>query len=664
MNRIALGWLLSLIVACIVLVSCAEKPDDKPSGDPETTKSSSVTETGEGGSSSTTMEPSDEESSGGDSSTTESTAYMTDEWYWETFTYPDGYEGPTDENYWVTYLPDEYWATYSYDPDGFNSTMANGETIPTAVVTNPAGQTVVITVPVITATNQYGSTIVVPAPIVTTNPTNAYEPPQNNSSSSAKTTKTTSKTVPVVTGAGNKQELNVLDYGVDNTGKKDMTDKLTAIHAMGKRVYYPNGTYLFNGKTLDFSGGVRFESKNGVVIRNSISSTPIVNFDDKGNLIGLMHNHLEYTYDRSGVDTIGNLVSPPLSAANYNTKVDLLPYWYNDFGRYSQLSGKSGWRGWYSWQWNHHNCKELGQEDPYDPNLHPLLGWYRGDEVEVLDWQCYWLREYGVGQAALLADSASSDRSSGSHWVYNLLHKTPNAQKMKFAMQGYAPDSFKLQKADYTSAWDDLAEWYYCSGNYDDQIYCYEENGKQYPIVFVWNENAMRYNMGHNLSTVVSFYKRYAQMFQEAGWDGICIMSRTVHSIFASQAGYLADMNAAGVEWFASEYAKNAVTTQSSYEATVNSFSTLTNTREWYTVAVGLHTHSPHPSDWNCPGNTPTLFGKWLQKAVNATTSNKRRAKIVTCYNISEWSEGSAGLVPTVGSRFGYLEAIYDAVVK
>jgi FPC/CPF motif-containing protein YcgG len=34
--------------------------------------------------------------------------------------------------------------------------------------------------------------------------------------------------------------------------------------------------------------------------------------------------------------------------------------------------------------------------EPYDPSRHPMLGWYKGDDPNVLDWQCYWLVKYGV----------------------------------------------------------------------------------------------------------------------------------------------------------------------------------------------------------------------------------------------------------------------------
>ena len=120
--------------------------------------------------------------------------------------------------------------------------------------------------------------------------------------------------------------IDAVKYGIDNTGSKDMTQKMIAMHKegaeKGKPIYYPDGIYLFNGATLDFTSGVQFESADGVLIRNSISATPIVNFDDKGNLIGLMQNHLELKYNQQHYVDNGRLVSPPISTATYETKVD------------------------------------------------------------------------------------------------------------------------------------------------------------------------------------------------------------------------------------------------------------------------------------------------------------------------------------------------------
>lgn len=197
-------------------------------------------------------------------------------------------------------------------------------------------------------------------------------------------------------GGEQENEVNVVKMGADNTGATDCTDILTEAHAQGKCVYYPNGTYLFNGRTLDLSGGVRFESQDGVCVRNSVSDVNILNFDDQGNLIGLMQNHLEENEeDYDGENEVsGNIVSPPLSQSGRQTKVDVMAYWYNDFGLECTRSARTGWIGWYYWSWNHHDENNMIAtgltREPYDSSRHPLLGFYLGDQPEVLDWQSYY----------------------------------------------------------------------------------------------------------------------------------------------------------------------------------------------------------------------------------------------------------------------------------
>ena len=75
--------------------------------------------------------------------------------------------------------------------------------------------------------------------------------------------------------------LNVVEYGADNTGETDSTNVLKTLHDTGKKIYYPNGIYRFNGETLNLSGGVIFESLDGVVVRNDVSEQNILQFDTK-----------------------------------------------------------------------------------------------------------------------------------------------------------------------------------------------------------------------------------------------------------------------------------------------------------------------------------------------------------------------------------------------
>ena len=496
--------------------------------------------------------------------------------------------------------------------------------------------------------------------------------------STTKTTKSTKLTTYPPSGIldltdipANATELNVCEYGADNTGKKDSTLILTCLHNTGKRIYYPNGTYLFNGATLNFSGGVRFESKNNVIIRNSISDVAIVNFDSKGNLIGLMQNHLEEEYNKKKPNEYsysGSLVSPPLYSGKVSTKVDFLPYWYNDFGLESTRAagGAYGWLGWYDWRWNHHGCEALGENyDPYDPTRHPLLGWYRGDDPVVLDWQCYWMRVYGINQVCLLcADLTGGEAAtSRNHWAYELMNNTPNAKKMNFCAQvdyfGYQTTSLAAAKASWQKTLDTIYFKY-------DNIYCVTKNGKKYPAIFIWDEQSIRYGMDMNspssFPNMRALYTWMADAFRSKGYDGVCIMARNPY--LSGFSSIIANLASKGVLWCSVAYPTNCLGNGSDYKTRVDNFVTLTDVNAVYGVTTGMDTHTPHPSNWSCPGNTPTLFGELISRAVATTLANSNRLKLITCYNVAEWAEGGPGLQPTVGDGFKYLEAIYKEIKK
>ncbi len=485
----------------------------------------------------------------------------------------------------------------------------------------------------------------------------------------------------------------VTDRGVDNTGKTDVTDLLTELHARGERIYYPNGTYLFNGDTLDFSGGVVFQSKDRVTIRNSISDVNIVNFDDNGNLIGLMQNHLEdkcaRKNDTSFVKT-GSLVSPPISTANFDTKVDFLPYWYNDFGLHYRYTSNEGNVKWYDWKWNHHDvgtvCKSCGGnvpidedpyaehtcsvcgtvlegEDQYDAASHPLLGWYFGDDATVLDWQCYWLQEYGIQQSILITSALDlnnwQDKSSATHWVYQLLNNAPNAQQMDFSLWVESKSYSTNEAAIKTSWWNTFNEFYF-NDDYKDMVYCYEQDGKRYPVVFVWSEDSVKYSLSNNTSNLTKLYKEVAQAFKDNGYDGVCILARQPKL----NASYRATLASSGVLWSACEYAPRDNTSGSTYAERVNSVNMSLGVEWVYGVATSVHSNAAHTSTWVCPGSNATDFGRWIAKAVSATTANSSRTQIVTCYNIAEWAEGGQSLQPSVANGFSYLEAVRDNIVK
>lgn len=486
----------------------------------------------------------------------------------------------------------------------------------------------------------------------------------NDSTGSNAATTTTTKTT------AKNEEINVVKMGADNTGKVDCTEILTKAHKQGVRVYYPNGTYLFNGRRLDLSGGVRFESLDGVCVRNSISDVNILNFDDNGNLIGLMQNHLEENENNFNqmMGLSGSLVSPPLSQSKRETKVDVMAYWYNDFGLECIRSAQTGWIGWYYWTWNHHNFNNMENSslmrDPYDPARHPLLGFYFGDKPQVLDWQSYWLYEYGVNAVSLLNQGRHGlegweNPRHRDHWLYQLFNNTPNFKNLRYVLNGeysYVGEYSVAEEERVRRKFFEMVDMVYTK--YDNYYYI-EKGGKKYPVITVLEETQYL-NYFNGAQNVRKFYKELAQYFRAHGFGGFALFARAQIN--------LGDMSADGVLRYESSYTPNYTaphyTNRYTYSELVEYFDPPTDTDKIIALATDVHTQKPHESNWKCPGSTPKLFEDYMQKAVSHLQKNPQMPQVLTVYNVSEWAEGGTGLVPTVKDRFGYLEAIRNAVVK
>ena len=469
------------------------------------------------------------------------------------------------------------------------------------------------------------------------------------------------------------EELNVMDYGADNSGRQDLTELLTLLHASGRRVYYPNGVYRFNGETLDLSGGVRFESPDGVTVRNDISEMNILRFDADGHLIGLMHNHLEYD-ESYGFQKNGSLVPPPVLTKKPQTRVDFMVYWYNDFGLQAQIHKPWGWKGWHYWTWNHHNCEErIPDSQPYDPARHPLLGFYYGDDPVVLDWQSYWLCKYGVSAAILLAGTLEEWESEQGydHWLYELFHHTPNFRNLRYVVTGTSrylmEDDAETVGREIQKQWQALVDKIYtCFDNY----YVVEQDGKRYPVMSIWEENGLPtvFDPQGGCANTEKAYRELAAAFRQAGFDGVAILCRNPIPAF-NEPEKTEALRQEGLIRIPCTYVANYVSDrylsgEMTYPEVVDSFAPDAADPTIIGVATSINSHTPHPSKWVCPGNTPADFGRWVSAAVEFLERHPERLQLITCYNLSEWAEGGSGLQPNVQDGFGYLEAVAEAVCK
>ncbi len=451
--------------------------------------------------------------------------------------------------------------------------------------------------------------------------------------------------------------LNVTECNADNTGAVDATELLQYLHDSGKKIYYPNGNYLFNGETLCFDGGVEFETLDGVIIHNYISQNPIVNFDAFGNLVGLQQNHLEY---KSGQENSkhGSLVSPPLSNVTYDTDVDFLPIFYNDFGLMRTLTGQYGWTGWFYWSWNHQDNMETLDSQGYDPQRHPLLGWYYGDDPVVLDWICYWLRQYGINQMIVLSTpnrDTWEDPFDVGHWQYQLFNHVKNFDAMEYVLE---VASSAATQEEILNHWKEVIRYYRDYPHY----YTQTVDGKKLAVVYNWQENVLCSSLGGS-AEYAKFLKEVSDYARDLlDVDGILVMSRASSSFTASETD---DLNKSNVYHYAAGYEPNCIENQASlktYAEYVNNFNgDLANRNTVLAISTGMYSHS-HPSNWTVRGNTPELFEKWASKAASYLRNKTELLPVVTIYNISEWAEGGPGLQPNMQDDFGYLEAIAHAL--
>lgn len=451
--------------------------------------------------------------------------------------------------------------------------------------------------------------------------------------------------------------LNVVECKADKTGVVDATELLQYLHNSGKQIYYPNGYYLFNGETMCFDGGVVFESQDGVIIHNSISKNPIVNFDSFGNLVGLQQNHLEHKTGQLD-SKHGSLVSPPLATMTQDTDVDFMPIFYNDFGLTRSLTGQYGWSGWFYWTWNHQDNMANLDSPGYDPQRHPLLGWYYGDDPVVLDWICYWLRQHGINQMIVLStpwrDTWEDPYDSG-HWHYQLFNHVKNFDAMEYVLEVTYGGKDREEALNH---WKEVIRYYRDYPHYYTRVV----DGKKLAVVYNWQENV--------LCTRVGGTEKYAAFMQEVSdyakeileVDGILVMSRASVTFSDTQTE---SMKQGGVYHYAAGYEPNCIANQSSlktYEQYVDNFNgDLASDKNVLAISTGMYSHS-HPSGWTIRGNTPELFEAWATKTVNYLRETERLLPIVTIYNISEWAEGGPGLQPNMQDGFGYLEAISNAL--
>ena len=461
------------------------------------------------------------------------------------------------------------------------------------------------------------------------------------------------------------ESVSVLDFGADPTGTVDSSTAVLSADATGSRIIYPKGTYKYTSNSNPtFSAGVYVDNATW----NSDVVTDTLKFDGD-TLVGLHQNHLQATTLKAVGITNGVILPPPVSTASVSGPLDVLAHWYNDFGTQASSS-----QTWYDWSWNFVGNTGNGITSPgYDPTRHPLLGWYRGDDPNVLDWQAYWLKEYGVtaviptGVFGTSGAASWTTPTNAGYWFYQLLTATQNGSGLRYIpWVAYNLDPPYTNTTLVAAQWTDMI--YNLLAVYTN-TYTVQKGNNNYVCVFLWDGEALRTTLGGTSSTI-AFLKARAAEAVIAGYDGLCVMARNATDWEVLGAGNLADLEANGVLYLPAAYESQLATT-GTYSAAVAAWTpAVPSPGNWVTattpqitaVATAHQSVYPHPSGWTCTGSTPELFGSLMQKCIRAVNTNNL-PRIVTVYNVSEWAEGGPGLQPDYANGFGYLQYLKDSLI-
>lgn len=372
----------------------------------------------------------------------------------------------------------------------------------------------------------------------------------------------------------------------------------------------------------------------------------------------LNQSHLPYNYPN--LINFGELNPAPIAKTNYDKGVDILAYFYNDFGLTATALSPNEGKGsyiWYDWQWNKNQSPYV-----YDPARQPSIGWYNGDASNVLDWITYWCIESGIKGyifTQIISDIASwNDESSLDFWLYNLFN-CKNFNFINYVLPIVYSNTVTAEN--YISIVNTI--W----SNYKN-FYVFNCNGKNLITLFCWDMELLRGTFdGYSgpITNTMIYLEKYASLAKNLGYDGIMIMGRNYSGNFQNYAYGIVDLSKNDIIITACDYSEIRGGTFSNYQAYADGCEFRTQLRGIPNVVTAYKSTPPHPSNFNMPGSTPELFGKVLQKAIRWGIANKQ-PKIVTIYNVSEWAEAGPGLIPNIKDGFGYLDAVKNcfATVK
>jgi hypothetical protein len=459
-----------------------------------------------------------------------------------------------------------------------------------------------------------------------------------------------------------RETVSFKNFGAVGDGTADDSTEINNAVAAHTFVRGTVGDYLYTAATTADPSRITLDPD--AEIKGMKNQTVNIGSRDKaGNFIGFMQNYNETTSAAAPITT-GTFVSPPLSDAAPVPGVDVLAFWYNDFGLEAVRSagGLLGSTKWYTWQWAH----TVGGDAPYDPTINPLLGWYRGDDPVVLDWICYWLREAGVkgilqlGRGTLQSTTNWSNPNELNHWLYQLFNNAPNFKGLSYVPDMGSGGTLADNTALIANLQNNILPVY-------DNYYITNIGGKNYGTIWSFDLAVLRTGTYVTTTAFETMLAGWATFFKNRGLDGVCVLGR--NSTFYTADTTTAKQNKArvanlGIQVFQLDYGNFTGVTAGTdqYPTLVDNFYADYQVVKYSripNIMTGRQSHGAyHPSGWVNFGTTPELFATAAQQAAQMAVANETIPNIVTVYNVSEWGEGGPALQPTVGNGFGYLDAI------
>lgn len=439
--------------------------------------------------------------------------------------------------------------------------------------------------------------------------------------------------------------------------------------------YAQNTTVEVEGPTLFSSPNIsnieRFEFAFDAKVIDETGRTIVQS--DAGKVVGLQHNYLQ-SGDVSSPNTIGNIAPAPNFTGIKQKGINCMALWYQDFGleHTRAANGGNGWVGWYTWQW----MFDGATGDGYEEKRHPWLGFYRGDDPRVLDWQCYWLNEAGVsGVVPQVMGDFSTIRAmwinpeDKNHWLYQLMNNTPNFKHLNYTLWAYSGGNASGDAAKTEASFDELVAIYSQYDNYNTIV----KNGKTYAVVYAFESGYWRgvYDAYSGDTMTIDFLKRMSAKFASAGLGGLCVMARNPSSSLVGSK----ELESAGVLYLAADYGstnydpaknggKETGLTYPDLAVGVSAEHVGAAYPAEYTIpniATDKHSHSAHPSGWDFQGSTPEWFGVMARNCIRRML-NSDSPPMVTVYNVTEHHEGGASLTPNMRDGKGYLDELRSAL--